>query len=310
MSKMTRKLFLSIIAVVLTVFALGSTTFAWFTLTNTSTVQAFEAQIIGDSGIEISLGAHGTTFANPDDAEWVTTLTTDDVEAYLVDTYGNTQIFNHVTTADGISFSTLGSSAMTATTGGFIELPLNFRSNSANQINWTTVSLTAASNSWIVDADFLDATDTARVAGDSITVDASDAMRVAMVSDSTYGDFTVAYEKPSSGTNVVLGTGGDLADTANAGEGVAGAMNYYYSKNNALPFGAATVTTLSTITDLAGGQPVISLLDVSGSASDFGATYYGQVTVRIWLEGWDANAYNSILSQFVSTSFTFQGVTV
>lgn len=310
MSKMTRKLFLSIIAVVLTVFALGSTTFAWFTLTNTSTVQAFEAQIIGDSGIEISLGAHGTTFANPEDAEWVTTLTTEDVEAYLVATYGNTQIFNHVTTADGVSFSTLGSAALTATTSGFIELPLNFRSNTANQINWTTVSLTAAGNSWIVDADFTDATGTARVAGDSISVDASDAMRVAMVSDASYGDFTVAYEKPAGGSNVVLGVGGDLSDGVAAGEGDAGAMNYYYSKNNELPVNADTVVTLSTLTDLAAGQPVVSLVDVTGSASDFGADYYGQVTVRIWLEGWDANAYNSILSQFVSTSFTFQGVSV
>jgi hypothetical protein len=308
MRNISRKLVLSIIAVVLTVFALGSTTFAWFTLTNTSTVQAFEAQIIGDSGIEISLGAHGTTFANPDAAEWVTTLTTADVEAYLVDTYGNTQIFNHVTTADGISFSTLGATAMTATTAGFIELPLNFRSDTATSINWTTVSLTAAGNSWTVDADFTDATDTARVAGDSITVDASDAMRIAMVSNATYGGNTVAYEKPSSGTNVVLGTGGDLSDSANAGHGVAGAMNYYYSKNNALPFGAAAVTTLSTITDLAAGQPVVSLVDVSGSATDFGADNYGQLTVRIWLEGWDANAYNSILSQLVSTSFTFQGI--
>jgi len=305
MSKLTRKLFLSILAVVLTVFALGSTTFAWFTLTNTSTVQAFEAQVIGDSGIEISLGAHATVFADPDDAEWVTTLTTADVEAYLVDTYGNTQIFNHVTTADGVSFSTLGATALAATTGGYIELPLNFRSDTATKINWTTVSLSSAGNAWTVDTAFTDESGEARVPGDQINVDASNAMRVAMVSDAAYGGKTVAYEKPATGNNIVLGIGGDLE---NGGTGDNGAMNYYFSKNNALPFGADAVTTLTTITDLAGGQEVVVLDDVTASANDFGADYYGQLTVRIWLEGWDANAYNSILSQFVSTSFTFQGV--
>jgi hypothetical protein len=308
MSKISRKLVLSIIAVVLTVFALGSTTFAWFTLTNTSTVQAFEAQIIGDSGIEISLGAHSSVYANPDDANWVTTLTTDAVEAYLVATYGNTQIFNHVTTDDAISFKTLGASAITATTGGYIELPLNFRSDTATSINWTTISLSASANTWTVDTAFTDATDTARVPGDQITVDASDAMRIAMVSDATYGDYTVAFEKATSGTNVVLGVGGDLSNGINTDEGDAGAMNYYFSKNNALPFGADAVTTLATITTLGAGQPVVSLVDVTGETADFGADYYGQVTVRIWLEGWDANAYNSILSQLVSTSFTFQGI--
>lgn len=305
MSKISRKLVLSIIAVVLTVFALGTTTFAWFTLTNTSTVQAFEAQIVADSGIEVALGNHSSVYADPQNANWVTTLTTDTVEAYLIATYGNTQIFNHVTTVDGVNFKTLGALAMTDTTSGYIELPLNFRSDTAQSINWTTISLSSTAYTWTVDVPFTDASGTARLAGAQISVDASDGMRIAMVSDITYGDYTVAYEKPVGGSNVVLGVGGDLS---NGSVGDNGSMNYYYAKNNALPFGADTVTTLSTMTTLGAGQPVVDMVDVSGEVQDFGATYYGQVTVRIWLEGWDANTYNSILSQIVSSAFTFQGV--
>ncbi|MFA6801225.1 MAG: hypothetical protein WCR19_03855, partial [Acholeplasmataceae bacterium] len=170
MSKISRKLVLSIIAVVLTVFALGSTTFALFTLTNTSTVQAFEAQIVADSGIEVALGNFTTVAGASDEANWVTTLTTETVEAYLVAEYGNTQILNHVTTADGINFFTLGSSAMIGTDGGYIELPLNFRSDTANQINWTTVTLSSTTYSWTVDKDFTDVFDTPRTAGDIISV--------------------------------------------------------------------------------------------------------------------------------------------
>jgi len=56
MNKIARKLVLSILTVVLTVAALGTTTFAWFTLTNTSVVQPFQAQIVSDTGIEIAIG--------------------------------------------------------------------------------------------------------------------------------------------------------------------------------------------------------------------------------------------------------------
>ncbi|MFA6801059.1 MAG: hypothetical protein WCR19_03020, partial [Acholeplasmataceae bacterium] len=288
------------------------TTFAWFTLTNTSTVQAFEAQIVADSGIEVALGDFTTVAGAPDQANWVTTLTSETVEAYLVAKYGNTQIFNHVTTADGINFFTLGSSAMTGTSGGYIELPLNFRSDTANQINWTTVTLSSTTYSWTVDKDFTDVLDVARTAGSQIPVDASNGMRIAMISDATYGNDVVAYEKPVGGQNVVLGAGGNLKDGVAVDEGNAGAMNYYFAKNASLPFGIEAVTTLATITDLgASGQVVSSLFDVSLiTAVDFGADYYGQVMVRIWLEGWDANTYNSILSQKVSSTFTFQGVTV
>ncbi len=321
MSSITRKMFLSILAVVLTVFALGTTTFAWFTLTNTSTIQPFEAQIVADSGIEVALGAHATVYANPEDANWVTTLTTETVEAYLNDTYGNQQIFNHVTTADGVNFFTLGSSAMTSTSSGYIELPLNFRSDTANQINWTTIALTSASYNWTIDVNFTGVGDVALTSGGTLAVDASNGMRIAMLSDASYGSFTVAYEKPASAANVALNTGGDLRGTlvdpdstpASGDEyypGVAGAMSYYYAKNSTLPFGVDAVTTLSTMTDLGSGQPVITMADVSASGSDFGAQYYGQVTVRIWLEGWDANTYNSILSQMVTSAFTFQGVSV
>ncbi len=307
MSSITRKMFLSILAVVLTVFALGTTTFAWFTLTNTSTVQPFEAQIVADSGIEIALDAHATVFANPEAANWVTTLTTETVEAYLNDTYGNQQIFNHVTTADGINFFTLGSTAMTSTGSGYIELPLNFRSDTATAIQWSTISLSSDTYNWTIDVDFTGVTGAA-TAGGTLPVDASNGMRIAMLSDVTYGSHVVAYEKPASTANVVLGAGGDLSDGVAVGEGDAGAMNYYYAKNNSLPFGADTVTTISTITDLAGGQTVVTLDDVSGSGTDFGAQYYGQLTVRIWLEGWDANTYNSILSQLVTAAFSFTGV--
>jgi hypothetical protein len=205
---------------------------------------------------------------------------------------------------------TLGASAMTGTTGGYLELPLNFRSDTAQFINWTGVTMTSPIASWTADVGFTDASGTVRAPGDQFDIDASNSMRIAMISEFIYGDHTVAYEKVGSGSNVYLGTGGDLSElVALSGDGLGapGAMNYYYSKNNALPYDADTVTTLSTNTAIA-SELVLSMIDVSADRALYEADFYGQVMIRVWLEGWDANAYNSILSRIITASFEFTGV--
>ncbi|MFA7377032.1 MAG: hypothetical protein WCZ13_05950, partial [Acholeplasmataceae bacterium] len=50
-----KKILLSVIAVVVTVAALGTSTFAWFTLSNRASVGTFEAEVTAGEGIEISL---------------------------------------------------------------------------------------------------------------------------------------------------------------------------------------------------------------------------------------------------------------
>jgi hypothetical protein len=307
MSKVTRKLVLSVLSVVLTVVALGTTTFAWFTITNIATVQPFEAQVLADAGIEIALGDLGG--AEPSTLNWVTTLTTEDIMAYIGD-LGDFR-FDHVTTADGINYYTLGSGQLTNTSNGYIELPLHFRSNNATGINWTSVGLTSGSSSWTADVAFTSPTGVAVTSGSTIAVDAADSMRIA-IQGTVLADpnHVVGYENPSSTSNVVLGVGGDLRG-ANLGtelephyEGANGAMNYFYKKNNELPAGIDAAATLATLTAIVSEK----ILDLTpGSSLTAGNEYYGAVKVRIWLEGWDANAYNAVLNRVVTVSLSFQG---
>ena len=55
MRKLTTKLLFAIISAAFALVALGTTTFAWFTLSDTATVSTFDAQITAGEGIEISL---------------------------------------------------------------------------------------------------------------------------------------------------------------------------------------------------------------------------------------------------------------
>lgn len=333
MTKMTRKLLLSIITVVLTVVALGTTTFAWFTLTNTAQIQEFEVDIIADSGIEIAIGALG---ADLNSLEWKTIITPEDIYEFFGGVGADIedlQFLNHVTTPDGINFYTLGTTTEGASvSGGYIELPVHFRSNSADAITWTQAAISGEAADWIVDTAFVDALGTSRTAGSIISVNPADAMRVA-IQGTVGGDsnHVVAYENSATGTNVRLGSGDnfgtnvyvDPADTtvppvehataaptyiASSPTAYAnGSYNYFANKNsNEVPlWGIEAVTTVATELSI-NGQTVTEL----GSGTDAGLTqtYYGNIVIRVWLEGWDANSFDAQLARRISVRFEFLGV--
>jgi hypothetical protein len=307
MNSITRKLVLSILTVVLTVVALGTTTFAWFTLTNTAVVQPFQAEITADTGIEVALGT--PVAGEEDQLNWVTTLTTAVIEDYIESAYG-AFAFSHVTTANGTSFYTLGIGALTdAPSSSYLSIPLNFRSNSANRILWSTVSLYSGLQTWNADVAFTGVTGT-YVSGNPVEIDASHAFRIAIIGNVSGSTKVVGYELPADidGRNAVLDGDGaeqNLADGVAVGEGNPGAMNYFYAKNNDLPVGANAVTVLDTIQSLSNEV----ILDLSASTTA-GAANYGQIVIRIWLDGWDANAYNSVLGRMITASFGFTGTTI
>lgn len=304
MKNIARKLVLSALTVVLTVVALGTTTFAWFTLTNTAVVQPFEAQIVADTGIEVTLDPTGA---------WYTTLTTAQITSYITTEYGAFR-FAHVTTATGYSsFNTLGASGLTNTSSGYLEIPIHFRSNSADAINWSAVTITSPYTAWVSDTTFT-ATTGAVIATGSIPQDASNAMRVSIqgivAADPAH---VVVFERAATNNNnVVLGGDGvtpvNYADGVAVGQGNAGSYNYYFAKTGALVPGTDAVVTAPTV-QLINDSNQQRVVDLTADDT-YGTTYYGIATVRIWLEGWDADSYNSLLARLITASFTFVGTNV
>ncbi len=335
MTKITKKLLLSIITVVLTVVALGTTTFAWFTLTNSAAVQTFEADIIADSGIEIAIGTADEVADNMG-LNWVTTLTTQAIEDFIATKYVDAFRFNHVTTIDGENFTTLGLGAAGGPVyNGFLELPLHFRSNSANGIDWTSVSLNSTQFTWSADQAFnaigYDSGTSSYIAvpvsaGTLIPLNAADAFRISIQETIGVGSKLTAYERPATTAtpyNHVLGIGGtgyegiinDPDGTPGTGDeaytGTFGAHSYYFSDSQTSPFGIEDFTTVATVTSITQTR-VLDMLDTTDvlnlAYDNAGSQYYGSITIRIWLEGWDLNAYNAILSQTIRSSFQFTGV--
>ncbi len=299
MSKITRKLVLSILTVVLTVAALGTTTFAWFTLTNTATVQEFNAEIVADTGIEIALD----NTSNPMLYDWKTTITTQDVYDYMTAKYGADSFrFNNVTSANGTSFQELDGST---TTDGFLELPIHFRSPDAQAISMDNFLLTSGQFSWLSSyTTFTNEHDEVIDPGDQFMVNAADAFRMSVTGKISGVVSTTVYENPAGGTNVNLPASIENADLSNLSPN--GSVSFYYAVTENLPAGVTSVTVPDTITVIDNGVNILDVLDMDGgSQSTAGAEYYGSITVRIWFEGWDPNAYNTLLGQVITSSMHF-----
>ncbi len=298
MNNIARKLVLSALAVVLMVVALGTTTFAWFTLTNTAVVSSFNAEIIADSGIEIAL-SDGT---DPLVYNWKTTLTSTDVYNYMITKYGvitetglNAFRFNNVSSVNGRVFTNLNGAG---TTSGYLELKIHFRSQDATAINWTNVTLTSTPFSWLSGATFTNEHGDSIVPGASFDVNAVDAIRISVTGSIGGSPATTVYENPTLDTNIALGE--QVAQDLTLANG---AVSYYTSVSTVAPNGVASVTVAPTVTSIVSTK----ILDmVSGQLSYAGMELYGTATIRVWFEGWDANAYNSLLAKIINMSFRFE----
>lgn len=311
-----KKLLLSIIAVVVTVAALGTSTFAWFTLSNKAEIGQFNAEVTAGDGIELSL----------DGDNWYSVLTSDLINEWLVDLYGATPVLTDLTSSNGVTFSKMvltdnttenagneyGTVTYVPETEGFIEFQVFFRAQAATDIYWTDAQLGGEENEWISDAEFT--YHSAVVATDPVTVSAANAARISVAEASAVTAFV--YELPAvSGTNFHLGSGTGVTVPA------AGAVSYFNAKNEYNQIPAATTINLPVnvfyeftananvgTTEVPVGKKVLTLTD---SEEVNGITYNtGSVDVRVWIEGWDADAFNAILSLPLFASLKFEGVTI
>jgi len=306
MNKLMRKLSISILAVVFAVVAMGATTFAWFTITNTAKINQFEVQVTAGSGFEIAV----TTVGGVPSA-WKSTITKAEVEAAI----GGNVVLKDLTSANGATFYPISEIGVdvngtddyklgNAVTDGYAEFDIHFRSKAEGtvKLNMTETDITSTGKTKVADVAF----DEAYTGGDSFTATsdvlayAMNAARMAIIESNT---LKVILEKAGA----TLNTAGTLDNTVGFGTAHAkGALAYYIAKNqidttgmdlsglgtgpNTEKFGDTVYTT--KIADIA-----------TGPSNEW---YTGKITVRIWLEGWDAECLNVIFSDTLQVKIQFE----
>ena len=277
MRKLRNKLLLSILTVALTFIALGTTTFAWFTLGGTVTAEAFTANVKSAEGIEISL----------DGTEWSNTisLTATDVE------------FKDITSTNGIAF--LGFDGQAAAAGTYASISFKVRTTDKSKAIYTEKLVGIESNpvAWVADATFSTVTK-----GDSVNFDAINAVRVAFV----VGDTAKVIEIASTNN---FGTTDDGKAQAYADAKGLDTTNAPAADDCATPDAyvvAADGVLKTAATDGQNTQlEIIAANTTEASTIESGATtyYVYDVTLNVWLEGWDADCINAILGQSVTVGF-------
>lgn len=294
MSKLSRKAILAVLSLVLTFVALGATTFAWFSLGTTAVVNPFDLEVRGSEGLEIQFG--GKVDGTGKDTQWFSTLNSDRMNGWLTASGG---IFaggklEAVTSANGITFQKLEDVTPTgavSTTGAaantdYVEFVLNFRTKTAGAtLDITDVVFASIEYTWNADLGFTPESGEAVDEGDEVTGFAHYAARMSVTGNATT---TFQAPNPESGTNI----GFDLDN---------GAHNYVAVKHG-----------LSTLVDPS--HTYVDSANATGTEENIvafstGLTegyYTASVTIRVWIEGWDGNAYDALFDKNFSLAFKFE----
>ncbi|MDY0210036.1 MAG: hypothetical protein RBQ91_01335 [Acholeplasma sp.] len=312
MKKLTQKLVLSVITMALVVVALGTSTFAWFTLQNSATLEAFSGQVTSGEGIEVSLGDFSGTQSISTSSSWVTVISTSQIQNRLSAMYVdgvNPLKFSDVTSPNGQNiFLKDGSTPADALSGKYVQFNLYFRSNTAKTITLTNVSFgETAAIDWPVDVAFKGANNNATSAeltsGSTIKVAARQAARVS-VFGSTGSTYELSESLGTTPETVLYNSNAAPADSYLSGSEF-GAASYAIAKGNPVAYVAETIAP--TFTTATGNSiELVTLATPTGEFATLNADYYyGQVTVRVWIEGWDADAFDALFgtSLFVDLKF-------
>ena len=298
MRKLRNKLLLSILTVALTFIALGTTTFAWFTLGGSATANAFAGTVTTPDGIEFSF----------DGKEWSNQLD-------LQDVVNPNLRFIDITSSNGTTFVTKADNGEVVEGQSYFTTTIYVRTtNTATTIKLSKVTFTEEADkiSWTPDVDLTytgtpdDATDPAKTwtkGEDAVTFSAINAVRVSF----------------TDGTNTnVIGIEGAYTNGGAKVNGLAAA--YAQEKGYTIDSGLANVTpailtaTISDSNEIAAGSQVTVIAanqfsadapEVDGFINADGYQY-ATLTINVWLEGWDADCINAILNGQINLGFTFK----
>ncbi|MDY0276560.1 MAG: hypothetical protein RBQ97_00595 [Acholeplasma sp.] len=335
MKKTSKRIILSVLTLVLTVVALGTTTFAWFTLGNVSNVSGLEAEIMAGDGLEVRIIGYKSESTAPDyTGEFKNNLSSADFTAALA-AFATDFKFSAVTTKQATDLETfkkiklptsgtqLTLDAATKNTD-YLEFVLEFRSQLSGNVNLTNYEFAGNDKTFdptpgtdIFSYQQLSSTP-ASLTGHKVQTAAKNAARVSFSSGATpvlKGAYQLKGTKVGETNEVyaVTGTTGEeviSGNDASATPATYGQMSYMTRKGYELPETPTSntewVAAKEALVNPTDGDQVVVLSQKTGAETD--DPFYGEVIVRVWIEGWDADAYDSVFSTKLTVNLTFKKV--
>lgn len=319
MKKLTKKALMAIFALVLAVVALGTTTYAWFTIGQTVTTESIELSVRSDEGLEVRYVALSAS----NNSSWMqevipASVLENGISADYATTFSQ-WTFDHVTSTNGVEFKKLNTAGAPALTeaitseavrqkdSGILEFQLEFRTKASGaSISWSSVSLDSTAKAWAPSVEYThnktnfnpDNSLGTVPAGKELNYFAHHAARV-VVANADASKVKV-YEDGSTSTNTPLS--GNTAPDWNKG-----AHNYFNTITgktiqSAWPTGVGVATTFTD----AGNTDFTVLFPTVAESDGF---YHVTLTIRVYLEGFDPDTINGILGSKLKVGLVFGLVT-
>lgn len=313
MTKAKKRLIFSVAALVIAIAVATGSTFAWFTINREVNVEQMD--------ISVTAGSQGIYIATDKKGPYKTALNADDL---ALAGYDKDAKLDAVTSSDGKVITDLDGSVLAKSTGKFIEMTFYFRATGETA---PIIDLNRTNNSQIDDRNTIlqphesglpqtvyntwrdiaaneFGQTSAYAVNAPIPVRAAHAARVsfnAVADDKTtestriwdphYDDATTFCGKPNEAN------GGKLDNSVGNF-----ALAYYNGTKldgNDLVWPTNGIAPTEAKTDFF--KDVLKLTPVANVPN----TYEGELTIRIWLEGWDGDCMTSILGDKIKADFVF-----
>lgn len=281
------------ILMILSFIATASSTYAFFSLTTSNQVDNVQMSIRGESQTELSL----------DGTNWYSSL-----PSALIESAGGAVSLNPLTSQDGKTFYDL--SGAKGSKSQYFTFTLQLRTTEASATDvWLVDNLsdgatplsiasldgtvvTSAPTSWVNGYGYYYDATTWREAGTDALYYASDAVRISIEGSGSMRIFDLSPSAATRGFGTTYGANDYY-------------KHYFGLETLDIPSAPETVTTLSRhdehfliFHDDASLVASLGEIQADGFA-------YTEMTIRVWIEGWDADCLNAIIEQNVSLKLKF-----
>ncbi len=331
MKKLSKRFIISVLTLVLTVVALGTSTFAWFSLSTVSKVSNIAGNVTAGDSLQIQLSGIKASDGTEHTTQWMSNI---DAGDFLTAIAGAGFEFDAVTTKDNKNFKKMGQT----TTGNlhlgdtavanedYLEFTINFKSQKEGVVNLTELVFGGDAGAIFVPKGlpYIQVPEKA-VSSLPVSTRAAYGARVSFTDGATPTPNQQVYQMGNDtavpkldfndGNNPTEVLGNYVMQSTTSIEG--GQWSYLTTglglkiydgaaETTQLQPNSGTILTAATAISTIDGvlttyNTKITLAQVEGAGD-----YLGSVDVRVWIEGWDVDTYDSILSLPLKVDLTFK----
>jgi hypothetical protein len=296
MKATTKKLIAATFVLVVAIALAASSTYAWFAMSTTTDVRQFDVNVTAGDNLLIAVTKVG--YPAPEQALFKAYIASDEIigeegVGQFFDTAGvaieDADKLALATADNGLAFSLLDGVTLLEGEGAYFAFDVHFIGSAAFDVKLNAATVTSALAEGVTNLfpayawDNLVYNGTQITAGEEIEAAAANAVRIAFGSS--------VYEPNADEGYGSFGGENNLA------------IDYYNNSRGLTGTDAIAAPTEDIYTPFdETGQVLVTLAD-----TDEDGLFTGEFTVMIWLEGWDADAFDSIKAQTISTILEFVG---